>query len=55
MLKRFFHDDRGTSAVEYGLLAALVAVVIIGSVTAVGTKLTTTFQGVSTALQGANN
>ena len=36
-------DRRAVTALEYGLIAALIAVVIIGAVTAVGTKLTATF------------
>ena len=43
-------DRRAVTALEYGLIAALIAVVIIGSVTAVGTKLNTTFTTVGTAL-----
>ena len=40
-------DSRGATAIEYGLIAALIAVVIIGAVTAVGTHLSTTFTTVS--------
>lgn len=47
---RLLRDERGATAIEYGLIAALIAVVIIGAVTAVGTNLTTTFQSVATAL-----
>ena len=36
-------DRRAVTALEYGLIAALIAVVIIGAVTTVGTNLTTTF------------
>ena len=36
-------DRRAVTALEYGLIAALIAVVIIGAVSAVGTKLTATF------------
>ena len=46
----FLKDNSGVTAIEYGLIAALVAVVIITTVTAVGTKLNTTFNSVSTAL-----
>jgi pilus assembly protein Flp/PilA len=51
----FIQDDRGATAIEYGLIAALISVVIIGAITAVGTQLTTTFTTVSNALSGANN
>jgi pilus assembly protein Flp/PilA len=43
-------DRRGVTAMEYGLIAALIAVVIIGGVTAIGTKLAATFQLVAAAL-----
>ena len=38
-IKNFFKDESGASAVEYGLLVALIAVVIIAAVTALGTNL----------------
>ena len=38
-MKKFFQDDSGAAAVEYGLLVALIAVVIIVAVAAVGTNL----------------
>ena len=43
IIKRFLNDDAGATAIEYGLIAALIAVVIITGVTAVGTQLSTTF------------
>jgi len=43
-------DENGATAIEYGLIAALIAVVIIGAVTVVGTSLSTTFTNVSNAL-----
>jgi pilus assembly protein Flp/PilA len=43
ILKRFIQDTSGATAIEYGLIAALIAVVIITGVTAVGTKLSTLF------------
>jgi pilus assembly protein Flp/PilA len=43
-------SDRGASAVEYGLLAALIAVVIIGAVTLVGSNLSATFGHVAPAV-----
>ena len=48
---KFFSDKSGATAIEYGLIAALIAVVIIGAVTAVGTSLSTTFTSVSTGLK----
>ena len=44
---RFIANESGATAIEYGLIAALIAVVIIGAVTAVGTALSTTFTTVS--------
>jgi pilus assembly protein Flp/PilA len=44
---RFMRDDSGATAIEYGLIAALIAVVVIGAVTAVGTGLSGTFSTVS--------
>ncbi|MDP2046667.1 MAG: Flp family type IVb pilin [Deltaproteobacteria bacterium] len=38
-IKNFFKDESGASAVEYGLLVALIAVVIIGGVTLLGTSI----------------
>jgi pilus assembly protein Flp/PilA len=43
-IKNFFKDENGASAVEYGLLVALIAVVIIAAVTALGTTISTKFQ-----------
>jgi pilus assembly protein Flp/PilA len=47
---RLLRDEAGATAIEYGLIAALIAVVIIGAVTVVGTKLSSTFSSVSNAL-----
>ncbi len=47
----FLRDQNGATAIEYGLIAALIAVVIIGAVTTVGTNLNTTFTNVSTAVK----
>jgi pilus assembly protein Flp/PilA len=43
-------DDSGATAIEYGLIAALIAVVVITAVKLIGTNLTTTFNSVATAL-----
>ena len=51
-MKRFFQDESGASAVEYGLLVALIAVVIIGAVTALGSALKNMFTGVATTISG---
>ncbi|HWX90180.1 MAG TPA: Flp family type IVb pilin [Rhizomicrobium sp.] len=47
LISRFVRDESGATAIEYGLIAALIAVVIITGVTAVGTKLSTTFTTIS--------
>ena len=49
-IKNFFKDESGASAVEYGLLVALIAVAVIVSVNAIGTKLNKTFETVGTEL-----
>jgi len=48
---RFIKDESGATAIEYGLIAALIAVVIITGVTAVGTKLNTQFSNISNAIK----
>ena len=42
-LNTLFKDESGATAIEYGLIAALISVVIIGAVTTIGTKLKGTF------------
>ena len=44
------NDDEGATAIEYGLLAALIAVVIIAAVTLVGGNLTVVFDSIAAAL-----
>jgi pilus assembly protein Flp/PilA len=48
MLTKFIRDEEGATAIEYGLIAALIAVVIITAVTLVGTNLSNTFQTIAT-------
>ncbi|HEX3972056.1 MAG TPA: Flp family type IVb pilin [Methylovirgula sp.] len=43
MFRKLFRDESGATAIEYGLIAALIAVAIIGAATTVGTNLGTTF------------
>jgi pilus assembly protein Flp/PilA len=52
IFSRFVRDESGATAIEYGLIAALLSVVIIGAVTLVGTNLTQTFNDVAAALAG---
>lgn len=46
-LVRFIREEDGVSAIEYGLIAALIAVVIIGAVTSVGTTLQGVFNNIA--------
>ena len=50
MIKRFIDDESGATAVEYGLLTALISVVMMGSLNALGGNLKSTFSTVSTQL-----
>ncbi len=52
-MKRFMRDEDGVTAIEYGLIAALIAVVIIASVQAVGTNLSAVFTYISDKLSAA--
>ncbi len=49
-IKNFAREEDGVTAIEYGLIAALIAVVIIGSVRAVGVNLDLTFAAIAAAL-----
>jgi pilus assembly protein Flp/PilA len=48
--KTFWADEEGATAIEYGLLASLIAVAIVGTVTALGTSLNALFTRVAAAL-----
>lgn len=50
LLSRFVNDESGATAVEYGLIAALIALVIMGAVTTLGTNLNLKFQALSDKL-----
>jgi pilus assembly protein Flp/PilA len=47
---RFSQDEAGVTAIEYGLIAGLIAVVIITAVTTIGTNLTAKFTAIAAAL-----
>jgi pilus assembly protein Flp/PilA len=51
IVKSFLKDESGATAIEYGLIAALIAVVIVGAVTTIGTKLNTSFGNVGNAIK----
>jgi pilus assembly protein Flp/PilA len=53
ILMQFVKDEGGATAVEYGLLVALIAGVIIAAVTTLGKDLNTTFTNVATAVSAA--
>ena len=50
-IKNFFKDEEGATAVEYGLMVALIAAVIVGAVTILGTNTRDTFDTVSDAVK----
>ena len=54
LLKRFARDECGATAIEYGLIAALISVVVITALNTVGTQLETTFNAVATAIENAD-
>ena len=52
--KKIVHDESGTTAIEYGLIAAVVSVAAIGALSVLGGSLDTTFTSVSSELDNAN-
>jgi len=50
LISRFVRDESGATAIEYGLIAALIAVVIITVLTTIGSNLNTKFQSVADGL-----
>ena len=52
-LKAFLRDDRGATAIEYGLIAALIAVVIIGALSTIGGNLNSSFTRIGTSLNAS--
>lgn len=54
LLARFFKDESGATAIEYGLIAALISVGIIAAAGTLGTSISDTFGKVSTAMDAAN-
>ena len=53
-LLQMIRDEKGATAIEYGLIAALIAVAAIAAMQGLGTSLNTTFTNVSTAMTGSN-
>jgi pilus assembly protein Flp/PilA len=54
-IKKFFKEEEGVTAIEYGLIAALIAIAIVVTVSAVGVQLNTVFSRVSGSLAGAGS
>lgn len=50
----FFKDEEGATAVEYGLMVAMISVVILVAVTLLGTNVSTKFNYVATTVQGSD-
>jgi len=53
LVTRFIKDESGATAIEYGLIAALISVALIAGAKAIGTNLDSKFKAVSTAVSGA--
>ena len=50
LINKFARNENGATAIEYGLIAGLISVVVIGAVTLIGTGLATKFGAISGAL-----
>ena len=55
MIKRFLRDERGSTAIEYSLIAALISVAIIGGVSLVGDEASRLFTAIQTAVAASLN
>ena len=51
-IRKFFKNDKGATAIEYGLIAALIAVAAIGAMSSLGDKLGNTFNKVGENMDG---
>jgi len=51
LLKSFAGDECGATAIEYGLIAALIAVFLIGALSALGTKMSSEFAEIGSAIK----
>ncbi|MGV1790087.1 Flp family type IVb pilin [Rhizobium sp. A37_96] len=54
LFSRFLKDESGATAIEYGLIAALISVAIIAGATTLGNTLSTTFNGISDKMNTAS-
>ena len=55
LLKKFFRDEEGATAVEYGLMVALICVVIIAAVSILGQNMSVKFDSVATEIGNAGS
>ena len=55
LIARFVKDESGATAIEYGLIAALIALAIMVGATSLGTALNNKFQGIANAVNNAPN
>ena len=55
LVTRFIKDESGATAIEYGLIAALISVALIAGAKAIGTNLNEKFDQVASDVKGANN
>ncbi len=55
VIRDFYRKEEGATAIEYGLIAALIAIAIIAALMAIGTSLASLFQIIASTLQGAIN
>jgi pilus assembly protein Flp/PilA len=51
LFKRFLKDESGATAIEYGLIASLIAIAIIAALGSLGTELSSTLNNVATSLK----
>ena len=51
LLKTFANDERGATAIEYGLICALIAVFLIGALSALGTNMSSEYAEIGSALK----
>ena len=49
-ITRFVKDESGATAIEYGLIAALIALALVGALTTLGGKISGTFQNIATGM-----
>ena len=54
LVNRFIQDESGATAIEYGLIAALIAVALIGGATKLGTAIDGKFNAAATSVSGAS-